>query len=176
MDRSFKLLNSKLVSLTSLDIRHIGHRISDSPRQKYPLPSLQPFLASLHQLRILCCSSTSFFSLSSLSHALAGMPALEELHITQLPWLNETERPPTRMSLSSFPRLRSIGWHGTAMPIWLYAPFLARHCKLLPEDVTSGNPDAKLLVLLMKHLAAIHSKSSDTDLSHFEAGTPQQMA
>lgn len=55
------------------------------------------------------------------------------------------------------------------MPIWLYAPFLARHCKLPPEDVTSGNPDAKLLVLLMKHLAAIHSKSSDTDLSHFEA-------
>lgn len=172
MDRSCRLLTRKLPLLRELSV--FSHSSNPLRQPVNFLPSLRPFLESCSSLVRLALGSVKPFSFSALAHLLADMPKLEELDV-DVSWVNAPERPPTRMSRSSFPCLRRISCRGpsSGTPVWFYAPFLARHCKHPPEDVASDNSDAKLLALLTTQLLAAHRRDSP-ELLEYDAGAPRR--
>lgn len=142
--RCCRLLASQLPSLRQLYMR--AGQGSDVFR-----PSLQPFLARLKQLAL---HGTKLFSLSALVHMLGNASELEILRLDYCHFVHSENRPPTRMHRESFPKLRQV-WYSADIHDnrawrlgWLSAPLLARRCEGHPEDATSGNSDAELLVLL----------------------------
>lgn len=147
-ERCCRLLLPKFPSLAVLDYDRIG-----DPFNRQFGPSLQPVFVRHKNIRKLTLDSSPFQSLSVLVHVLGDMANLEVLEVSNCPeHISSSDRAPTRMFLSSFPKLRRV-CHETEGDRsgklgWLLSPLLARRCKDHPEDAASGNSDAALLILL----------------------------
>lgn len=146
MDRVCKLLFIRLPSLRSLRIT------ADLDANATFEPSSQSSFACLINIQRLNFTNTAFSSLSALAHMLGGMANLEVLTFSNCALVRSKGRPPTRMSLASFPKLRSVyveGKHPRSWnPGWLFSPLLARRRGGFPEEEILGGSDAELLVLL----------------------------
>lgn len=154
LSRFCRLLSGKLPMLCELYVGSTFGIHRESPSKLF-VQSSRPFLMLYDGLGIVDLGDVKFFSLSALVHILGDIANLEVLMITHLTWVHPpgAERPPARMSLSSFRRLRRIvcpcGW----ALIWLFAPLLARRCANPSEDAISRNSDIRLLSMLIEHCA-----------------------
>lgn len=169
MYRCCRLLASQLPSLRQLYVR--AGKGSDVFG-----PSLQPFPARLKQLALY---GTKLFSLSALVHVLGNATGLEILQLNYCHFVRSENRPPTRLRLADFPKLRQVWYSAEARDNrawrlgWLFAPLLARRCKGHPEDATSGNSDAELLVHLGTFLDDAKSSRMQT-VMRYEKGITRQ--
>lgn len=167
-ERCCRLLLPKLPSLTVFSYNGVRH---SSTRQFGP--SLQPVFARHKNIRKLTLDSVLFQSLSVLVHVLGDMVHLEELEVSNWPeHISSSDRAPTRMFLSSFPKLRRV-WHDddshrSGKLGWLFSPLLARRCKDHPEDATTSNSDAALLVLLGDLLGDSDGSYGSTAMTYVE--------
>lgn len=144
MDRTCRMLLRRLPSLATLTIATYVE-----PNKRLFLPSLQSSLAHHKNIKRLSFHSVTFHSLSTLVHVLADVANLEELAFVGCSRAHCDNRPPTRMSSSSFPKLRSF-WCTTGFRDcwelgWLFAPLLAQRGKRHSNDATSNNSDAEML-------------------------------
>lgn len=171
IDRFCRSLAGKLPSLVQFRIYPGGYDdvgVSAS--------SLQPFFAHHSTLRRLELTHVVFLSLSALVHTLQDMANLEELEMDTTSWGRLEDRPPTRMTLSSFPKLRFVRFSHEVphfwMAAWLFAPLLARRCADAPEDPTTNNSDAALLSTLTRSCCGHEAFQCDMELSYDKGIVP----
>lgn len=166
--RSCHLLAGKLPSLRRLSIYA---RMRDDATFG---PSMQPFFARHKDIRYLKMTGVEFYSMSTLVHVLGGMEHLEELDLPHCFLVCAEDRPPTRMSVSSFRKLRCVKCfeHFGPETCWLFAPLLARRCEGLSDDATNNNSDAKLLILLHTSLADEDCEQGESLMEYDEGIVP----
>lgn len=171
IDRFCRSLAGKLPSLVQLRIYPGGYEdvgVSAS--------SLQPFFAHHSTLRRVELTHVVFLSFSALVHTLQDMANLEELEMDTTSWDRLEDRPPTRMTLSSFPKLRFVRFSHEVphfwMAAWLFAPLFARRCADAPGDPTTNNSDAALLSTLTRSCYQHEAFQCDMELSYDKGIVP----